>query len=400
MTNAPRAHEQERLDALRALEILDTPPEEAFDTLVDLAQRITACPIALVSLVDDGRQWFKARVGLDVEATPREVSFCRYVVESDEELVVPDANDDPRFTARHPLVAGPPNVRFYAGFPLRTEARYVVGTLCVIDRVPRTLTESELGSMRSLARQASLVLEHRRALFEIDNRARVEARIVAMLTHELRTPLTSIQASLRMLSSGVGGEVDDRAKDMLRLADRNAQRLGRLVDDFLELSKIAADKLVLDRTNVDLTALLDEAITADAPYADRHNVELGREGTNVPCTVLVDAHRIRQVLDNLVSNACKFATKSVTVGLLDDGETGFFVRDDGPGIAPEFRDELFGRFTQHGGSKGGSGLGLHVAMRIVNLHGGAIDFVCPESGGTIFRVSLPRGAASTDADER
>ncbi len=134
------ANDAQRLDSLRRLLILDTPPEERFDRLVAFAANEFQVPIALVSLVDENRQWFKARVGLDACETAREISFCGHALELDDVLVIPNALDDPRF-ADNPLVAGAPHIRFYAGAQLRLPDGHVAGTLCLIAPEPRGYDE-------------------------------------------------------------------------------------------------------------------------------------------------------------------------------------------------------------------------------------------------------------------
>ena len=144
------ADEPQRLEDLRALRILDTEPEERFDRLTRIARRVLNTPIALVSLVDDERQWFKSKIGLDARETSRDVSFCGHAIVGDEVFVVEDALEDPRF-ADNPLVTGPPEVRFYAGVPLRYMNGSKLGTLCVIDREPRSLSEDDMQMLRDLA---------------------------------------------------------------------------------------------------------------------------------------------------------------------------------------------------------------------------------------------------------
>jgi PAS domain S-box-containing protein len=145
--------EAQRLARLRATGVLDTPPEPAFDALVAAAARITACPIALVSLVDAQRQWFKARQGLAASETHRDVAFCAHAILDERVFVVPNALEDPRF-ADNPLVQGEPDIRFYAGAPIEVEGQRL-GTLCVIDTTPRTLPEADLELLAQLARTAS-----------------------------------------------------------------------------------------------------------------------------------------------------------------------------------------------------------------------------------------------------
>lgn len=142
-------NDRERLAALRALLILDTPPEERFDRIVRFASEEFNVPTALVSLIDQDRQWFKARVGMDVCETARDISFCGHAIVQPDIFVIPDARIDPRF-ADNPLVALPPHLVFYAGAPLPLPSGHVIGTLCLIDYKPRNLDATELAILASL----------------------------------------------------------------------------------------------------------------------------------------------------------------------------------------------------------------------------------------------------------
>jgi GAF domain-containing protein len=154
------ADESSRLQALRELLILDTPAEERFDRIVRFAAQELDVPIALISLVDAERQWFKARVGLDACSTPRDAAFCAYAILRPEVLVVPDATRDPRF-ADNPLVTGPPGIRFYVGAPLQLPGGARIGTLCAIDTAPRVADELDVSVMRTLSRLAVEEFERR-----------------------------------------------------------------------------------------------------------------------------------------------------------------------------------------------------------------------------------------------
>ena len=158
--------ETKRIARLRELLILDSEPEPVFDSIVALASEVCGAPIALVSLVDTERQWFKAGVGLPgVQETPRDVAFCAYAIADDVLFEVPDAALDPRFVD-NPLVTGDPDIRFYAGAPLVLPGGERVGTLCVIDRVARRLDESQKKTLRALARIATDALIGRRELIQ------------------------------------------------------------------------------------------------------------------------------------------------------------------------------------------------------------------------------------------
>lgn len=159
-----RKDEAARIDSLKKLNILDTLPEEAYDNIAYLASQIADTPIALVSLIDSRRQWFKSHVGLEVKETPREYAFCTYAILSPERmLIVPDATRDERFKS-NPLVTGEPEIRFYAGSPLVLSNGMPMGTLCVIDRKARSLTEGQLRGLQILSEQVVAQLELRRAL--------------------------------------------------------------------------------------------------------------------------------------------------------------------------------------------------------------------------------------------
>ncbi|WP_338766450.1 GAF domain-containing protein [Massilia sp. METH4] len=146
--------EAERLAALAASQLVDTASENRFDRIVRLAAQVTGSPIALVSLLTSTRQWFKARVGLEAQETPREWAFCSHAVLAGDVFVVEDAAADPRFR-ENPLVQGDPKIRFYAGVPVRDAAGQALGTLCVIDREPRKLRGTELQALKDLADIAS-----------------------------------------------------------------------------------------------------------------------------------------------------------------------------------------------------------------------------------------------------
>jgi len=156
----PAPAESQRLAALAASSLMDTPPEEVFDRLVRLAAQVTDCPMALVTLLGTQRQWFKARVGVDITETPRALSFCSHALAAGDTFVVGDAASDPRF-AGNPLVTGEPHIRFYAGVPLEDAQGRLLGTLCVLDREPRRLRERELRALRELATIASDEIKRR-----------------------------------------------------------------------------------------------------------------------------------------------------------------------------------------------------------------------------------------------
>ncbi len=186
--------ESARLAALGAYRVLDTDPEKAFDDLALLASEICDTPIALITLVDEKRQWFKAHIGTSLRETDRGISFCAHAIEAPGIFVVPDAMNDERFR-ENPLVRQDPNIRFYAGAPLVTPEGQALGTLCVIDRVPRTLTDRQRHALDVLRRQVEAQLELRRNLHALEaalaERDRAEAEQAALVA-ELREALEKV----------------------------------------------------------------------------------------------------------------------------------------------------------------------------------------------------------------
>ncbi len=184
-------NEAARLEALRRYDILDTPPETAFDDITRLAAHVCGTPIALVSLIDADRQWFKSNVGLDAAETPRDISFCAHAILGSDPLVIPDAREDRRM-ATSPLVVSGPQIRFYAGIPLITPDGLALGTLCVMDRVPRALGPEQIEALRALGRQVVGQLELRRganALRDSEERYRLlfESNPLPMWVFDLET---------------------------------------------------------------------------------------------------------------------------------------------------------------------------------------------------------------------
>jgi anti-sigma regulatory factor (Ser/Thr protein kinase) len=195
------ANEAARLAALRRYRILDTDPEQAFDDLTLLATQICATPIGLITLVDADRQWFKSRVGISATETARSVSFCAHAIDQPDLFVVPDTTADERFR-ENPLVVSEPRIRFYAGAPLVTLDGYALGTICVVDRVPRRLTDDQLGALMALKRQVLAQLELRRNLHELAQalaqRDRAETEQQEMMG-ELRDALDHVEHLSAML---------------------------------------------------------------------------------------------------------------------------------------------------------------------------------------------------------
>lgn len=197
------AGESQRLAALHQYRLLDTLPEAVYDDLAFIASQICQTPIALVSLIDEHRQWFKAKIGLEATETPRDIAFCAHaILDPNAVMQVPDTRLDERF-ARNPLVKSAPGIRFYAGVPLVTPGGHAIGTLCAIDQRPRQLSDDQLRALRALAREVMVQVELRWT--------------IATLERELSTARSGSRASPPR-------DADDRLRAMLQRMQQLQQR--------------------------------------------------------------------------------------------------------------------------------------------------------------------------------
>ncbi len=298
---ATPADEGHRLATLRSLNVLDTPPEERFDRLTRLARRLFGVPIALVSLVDENRQWFKSCVGLNGRETTRETSFCGHAILGDDIFLIPDALQDARFHD-NPLVTGAPHVRFYAGCPLTVPVGSKVGTLCLIDTEPRDLSAEDLDLLRDLARiaeqeLAAVLLASVDELTGVANRRGFEALARHALSFCARKKLPASLLffdldDFKAINDAHGHAEGDRAlarfAGALRGALRDSDVIGRLGgDEFVALlldTDLAAADAAVERLYAHLDMLDDPAQRA---YEVRFSVgrvcEAGERNTDLGC---------------------------------------------------------------------------------------------------------------------
>lgn len=409
------SHEPSRLASLISCNILDTPPEEGFDSLTRLASSLCRAPIALISLVDEDRQWFKSHVGVDVTQTPRDAAFCGYAILNEGPLVISDALHDER-TYDNPLVSGPPGIRFYAGVPLVVEGGMPLGTLCVIDVVPREPTEEMLDHLKALALQAASQLELRRAATRLEHARRTaeeanqaKSAFLAHMSHEVRTPLTSIVGYSDLLRTG-GTPAADTAPAVDAIA-RNASHLLQVVNDILDVSKIEAGMMDIERRPVDLVSVLADLVRLAEPRASKKSLPLEITfRTSTPASIETDALRLRQILLNLIYNAIKFTdTGRISIGVSADAEGRSLtidVRDTGPGMTPEQLETIsrFEAFRQADNSTtrryGGTGLGLRIAHTLATLLDGHLTIESAVGEGSRFAVTLNNLHVAAGASRR
>ncbi len=385
--------EAERLAELHLLQVLDTSPEARFDRITELVQRLFQVPIVFVSLIAAERQWFKSRQGCDAPETSREISFCGHAILHKEIFLVPNALEDERFRD-NPLVVGEPFIRFYAGFPLSGPSGMRIGTLCIIDQIPRELDQHQLLNLRDIGHWVETELAAR--LVE-ESARRMQREFISTVSHELRTPLTSIRGSLGLLVSGTVGPVPERAQSLLQIAKKNCERLVLLINDLLDSEKIESGNMRFDMVVQPLQPLIQQALSMTQAYADQYQVSLRSDCPETQVWVSVDSDRMLQVLINLISNACKFSLPGtevlVQMRVQEDNRVRVAIIDHGPGIAVAFRSRIFQKFSQADSSdtraKGGTGLGLSISQALIQHMHGEIGFATEIGQGSEFFFILP-----------
>lgn len=418
MLKAPAIpNENLRLSELRRYEIMNTLKEESFDDLAYLASSLFGAPIALVSLVGETQQWFKARIGTDETGGSREESFCGHAIAQKGVFVVEDAEADQRFFD-NPWVTEK-GIRFYAGAPLETSEGLSIGTLCVLDKKKRRFSDLDRKSLEALARQVIQLLELRIKLKQlslkeaelvlanrkIENAAEQKNRFFANISHEIRTPINGIlgMAELALVKEGSSDQ-----KERLEIIRSSGRTLLTIVNDILDHAKLEAGKFQLESEAYSMRTLGNHVFKMMKPLAEKKQIELQFQvDPNLPDQLMGDETRISQVLMNLLSNAIKFTSKGRVELKISASDTGksitFSVADSGIGISQENQAKLFQSFAQLENSTarvyGGTGLGLAIAKALVEQMGGSMRVESQPNVGSTFSFTLPQ-IAVTGAQEQ
>lgn len=406
MTRHP-ATEQRRLDALDRYNVLDTPPEEAFDRLTRLAALFYDVPVALVSLVDANRQWFKSRVGLSVKETPRGISFCTHAIERDTLLIVNNAAAHPVFRD-NPLVTGPPFIRFYAGAPLIDDEGLKLGTLCIIDREPRPdFCPADLEALRSLADIAVSELQLRKSKQNAEQADQAKTNFLSSMSHELRTPLSAILGFSELLQTDRDDPPSACQSEFIEKIHSSGVHLLNLINDLLDLSSIEAGMTSISPENLQPDTIIEESLDTMKPMASKNDISLEyyRGEQELP-PVRADGTRFRQVLLNILSNAIKYNRPGgkvmVAVETAPHDRLRILISDTGHGIPGNRQNEIFQRFNRLGAENSnieGTGLGLALASQLMELMGGAMRLDSVEGKGTEVRLDIPLADSRNSASE-
>ena len=392
-------HKQERLQAVLRTGLLDTPPEESFDRLTRLAAKLVGVPATFLSVVDEGRDFYKSCFGFEEPlATAREIegqTFCHFALVSSGPLLISDTMADPVF--REVPTVKSMGVRAYAGIPLISDDGQAIGSFCAIDFKPRAWTATDVEILTELAASALREIKLRAALTEAEKQARAaqeatrsREEVLAVVAHDLRTPLNFIKLATQIIADDPGGQ---ESREIVGRIDGAADLMNLLIADLLEVAKMEAGGLVIDAKPLSVQTLLDDTLAMLGPLARRSDVRLVTSVEAALPAVRADYERVLRVFSNLVVNAVKFSRAGSEVRVTaenGDGTVRFSVTDTGAGIPLEHQDHLFDRFWQGDGrDRRGVGLGLAIAKAIVTAHGGTIGVVSAVGRGSTFYFELP-----------
>lgn len=394
-------NDEDRLRKLYGYQILDTPSEEAFDKLAQLAAQIFDTPSAFVTFVDKDRVFFKSNLSpLEGNQVPRADSLCSLAILANELTVFQDTHQIPHLLD-NPIVCNQGGIRFYAGAPLKTSEGYQLGTICVTDSVPRVATEKQLQMLKTLSSIVVDELEHR---LNAKRAVRVQTDLMNMAVHELKNPALNISMIADFLIKRPSdSEFVQELASKLKLSSEEV--ITRL-DTLLKLSQMEEADFKLNLQAADLVSILTE-VKLSFDMLSRQKGQVIHFDQAQPIIGLVDKVRIREVFENLVGNAVKYSypDSQIFISIKKENHSAIIaIKDQGQGLNERDMQKLFTKFAKLSsvptGKERSNGLGLSIVKTLVELHHGSVwaSSEGKDKGATFF-VSLPlKGAIGSGSD--
>lgn len=401
-------NELARLTALDEYNILDTLAEQAYDQLTELASSVCGTPIALISLIDEKRQWFKSHHGLDAQETPRDIAFCAHAIHHNELFEVRDSRKDERFHD-NPLVTGPTQVIFYAGAPLVTPSGLRLGTLCVIDHKPSFLTALQKKQLLIIAQQVVTQLELRKAgriqhdllaqsrsleqslllTKSLEAKNKELEQFVYTVSHDLKSPLVTINGFTSMLAKELSAYTTEKQKHRFQRILENLTHMGDLLTNLLALSRVM--KAEINKAPIDVTTLIEQ--NWQRLMTGYKEVEVELLLTKPLHAIWANQTLLSQCIDNLLSNAIRYrsAEHDLTLKIHTeelDASVSLFISDNGIGIAKSDQKRVFNVFEQINSGQG-TGIGLSLVKAAIEKHNGSVSLVSELGQGSCFELRFP-----------
>ncbi|MDP5100020.1 MAG: GAF domain-containing sensor histidine kinase [Nonlabens sp.] len=393
-------NEVERQQAVEKYNLLDTMPEERYDNITAIVAAICDAPIALITLVDKGRNFIKSGHGLDLRESPRPISFCGHAILEDSIMIVKDARDDARFF-NNPIVKEMKAI-FYAGVPLVDSNGYKLGTLCVYDHEPRVLNEAQKTALNAMAKQVMYLFEERYKNIQLEALKQelllrnVELKDFAgIVSHDLKAPLSNINMIVTMLSKDANVTASAKSMEYVGYLNDATTTMASYIDGMLTFYK--SDELAnADFSHVSFVDLMEDLITmckvddsVVINYAPEYDV-----------SIYSSDQALHQILLNLITNAIKYNDKKQTIVevCFRESETDYHieVHDNGMGISEDKISTVFQLFTtaresDKYGNKG-TGIGLATVSRLLEQLGGKIDVTSTFGEGCTFKLHIPKNS--------
>lgn len=395
MLNPIPSNEESRLIELHSFSITDKPIGKEFDDLSKLAAFICKKNVALINFIDSDTQWSKATFGLNLSSMQRCDSVCKYTIMDNEYYEVSDLTKDERFNSKF-YVKDKPNLRFYGGFPLRSQNGLNIGALCVMDYKPGNLNDEQKVALKTIAASIVTRLELQKQNLILTNSLKSNAKLLRVIGHDLRNPISGILGLTDFILSENWIENED-ANQMIQLIYETSDKLQKYVAEILEgglaLEHIS-DEVV---PSCKIYDVLDDTIQMYQTSALNKNISILFDKNSSPAKVKINATQLKQIIGNLISNAIKFTPVDGQITVhVNPSETGYLISisDTGIGIPHEILNNLFTESQQirRTGTSGeiSTGLGLPMIKEMIDLMGGSISVESVEHKGSTFKVFIPK----------